>query len=169
MGIIITINSVCVNTFGKVLSYSNRTITGRFAIDKKEITLNLRDSWLQTEDTDSYYYAGKTIELTTNTTDVVSFIINGTQMKDPDAVRYPVTVKNNGIYQAYWEERAYRNGNWVQLSGDACKLGSFSIIVNGTYVTTNEALDSWEHGLPSRLNGSVYTKGNITCTIKLLK
>lgn len=90
-------------------------------------------------------------------------------MKDPDAVRYPVTVKNNGIYQAYWEERAYRNGNWVQLSGDACKLGSFSIIVNGTYVTTNEALDSWEHGLPSRLNSSVYTKGNITCTIKLLK
>ncbi|MCM1722608.1 hypothetical protein [Bacteroides ovatus] len=147
----------------------NRTITGKFAIDKKGITLNLRDGWLQTEDTDSYYYAGKTIELTTNTTDVVSFIINGTQMKDPDAVRYPVTVKNNGIYQAYWEERAYRNGNWVQLSGDACKLSSFSIIVNGTYVTTNEALDSWEHGLPSRLNGSVYTKGNITCTIKLLK
>lgn len=146
---------------------SNRTITGKFAISKKEIILNLKNSWLQTEDTESYYYMGKTIQLTTNTTDVVSFIINGTQMKTPNAVRYPVTVKNDNKDQAYWEEEAYRNGNWVQLSGDACKLGSFSIIVNGIYITTNEALDSWEHGLPSRLNGSVYTKGNITCTILL--
>lgn len=145
----------------------NRTITGRFAISKKEIILNLKNSWLQTEDTESYYYMGKTIQMTTNTTDVVSFIINGTQMKTPNSVRYPVTVKNDDKDQAYWEEEAYRNGNWVQLSGDACKLGSFSIIVNGICITTNEALDSWEHGLPSRLNGSVYTKGNITCTIVL--
>lgn len=46
MGIIITINSVCVNTFGKVLSYSNRTITGKFELNEPFIYVTLMNDHL---------------------------------------------------------------------------------------------------------------------------
>ena len=146
---------------------SNRTFTAKFKQNIKEITIKLTTTWLPVEDNESYYYACKALILTANTTDFISFVINGTQMKSPSAVRYPVTIKNDGKYYEYWEECEYRNGNWTKLSGDGCKMQNFSIIINGTYITMNAALDPWEHGLPNRLNGSTYTKENIKCTLFL--
>ena len=148
-------------------SYPNRTFTAKFKANIKEITIKLTTTWLPVEDNESYYYACKALILTANTTDFISFVINGTQMKSPSAVRYPVTIKNDGKYYEYWEECEYRNGNWTKLSGDGCKVQNFSIIINGTYITMNAALDPWEHGLPNRLNGSTYTKENIKCTLIL--
>lgn len=80
-----------------------------------------------------------------------------------------MTVSNDSKEVTYWEEREYRDndGHSLPNGGDGCKLKSFSIVVNGIYIATNEYLLSGIHALSNELNGKVYTMDNIRCTLSI--
>ena len=62
-------------------------ITGKYVESVKDISLELLRSNGYYTDELTYYYNSANISLTSNTSDLVKFIINGNQMKSLDSVR----------------------------------------------------------------------------------
>lgn len=143
---------------------SNRTITGKFIKKITDYTLTL--TWVEQysggQGFSSWNYF---VRVAVNPSANVSVIVNGKD--DNTRVGFPLTIKNDGNKYYYYEanEDSDNEGNVIYYTSST--ISDFSIIINDVCIVSNESINSSD--FPVKLNGKIYSEGNIRCLIKAIR
>ena len=152
------------STSGKSRYQPNRTIIGKFIEEITDYTLTL--TWVeQYSGGQGFSFWNYFVRVAVNPSANVSVIVNGKD--DNTRVGFPLTIKNDGNKYYYYEanEDSDNEGNVIYYT--CSTISDFSIIINDVCIVSNESINSSD--FPIKLNGKIYSEGNIRCLIKAVR